>query len=213
MATGAGNDTRWWLKNKMAAPYFDVDLDDPSNSVYSFSLGENWMTRMQSSTARLRKWLASVKKEQAVKLRGFVFSDTAPSGGGGTSVTVPYPAPVTWTYDPASGRYLRSIGSARHMDAQSGRQIDAANVVVQTVKHEATNWVEDVLGNTSIRIITVGEGAVTVLRDGVAITGKWKAGDTGQPELLDPKDGKPITLKPGNTWFELVSPADQVVVR
>ncbi len=95
------------------------------------------------------------------------------------------------------------------MDAGAGAQISAANVVVQTVPEEATDFVEDSLGNTSIRIITVGEGPVTVLRDGVAITGTWKAGETTTPEFLD-GNAKPIPLKPGNTWFELVGSEDQV---
>ena len=61
VASGAGNDVRWWLKHKMPAPYLDIDLDDPGNNIYAFTVGANYMTRMQTSTARLRKWLADWK--------------------------------------------------------------------------------------------------------------------------------------------------------
>jgi hypothetical protein len=211
VASGAGNDVRWWLKHKMPAPYLDIDLDDPGNNIYAFTVGANYMTRMQTSTARLRKWLADWKVEQDPKLSGFLFDAQAPAGAPAATARIAYPAAVTWTYDPASGRYLRSMGAAAHNDAATGKQLSAANVVIQTVPHERTTYVEDSLGTTSIRIVTVGAGAATILRDGVAIRGRWQAGDANMPEFFDPA-GKPIALKPGNTWFELVAPETAVTI-
>ena len=103
------------------------------------------------------------------------------------------------------------MGAAAHNDAATGKQLSAANVVIQTVPHERTTYVEDSLGTTSIRIVTVGAGAATILRDGVAIRGRWQAGDANMPEFFDPA-GKPIALKPGNTWFELVEPETAVTI-
>jgi len=211
VASGAGQDVRWWLKNKMAAPYLDIDLDDPSNNVYSFSLGTDYRTRLQTSTDRLRRWLTDRGAEQDPELPGFAFSAETPAGGPGTVVSIAYPAQVTWSFDTSSGRYLRTIAGAAHIDATSGQQLSAANVIVQTLPHEATEYVEDSLGTTSIRIVTVGEGPVTILRDGVAIVGTWRAGDTTMPEFVDGA-GLAIPLKPGNSWIQVVAPGAAVTV-
>lgn len=211
--SGAGGDVNWWLTFKMPAPYLSIDLNDPSNTVYSWSVGSlgEYQTRLQTNTARLRKWLADIKKEDYPKLRGFAFAETAPAGAPGKTASIAFPTTVTWSYDAASGRYQRALNGAAHLDAATGKQLSAANVVIQTVPHEATTYVEDSLGTTSIRIVTVGEGPVTILRDGVAIKGTWRAGDATTPEFLD-ATGKPIALKPGNTWFELIAPGDSVTL-
>jgi hypothetical protein len=203
VASGAGQDVRWWLKHKMEAPYLDIDLDDPGNNVYSFSIGTDYRTRMQTGTSMLRQWLEDWDVEADPELTGFVFDAEAPSGSPGQSVAIDFPAEVTWTYDPASGRYLRSMDGDPHVDAGTGEQVSAANVIIQTMAHEPTDYVEDSLGTTSIRILSVGEGEATILRDGVSIEGSWRAGDMETPEFLD-SAGDPIPLKPGNSWIEVV---------
>lgn len=212
VASGAGQDVRWFLKHKMAAPYLDIDLDDPGNNVYSFSLGTDYRTRLQTGTALLRDWLADWDVQIDPELPGFAFSDTAPTGTPGQMASIDFPAEVVWTYDAATGRYLRSMDGEPHRDAPSGEQLAAANVVIQTMAHEATDYVEDSLGTTSIRILSAGEGQVKVLRDGVVIEGTWRAGETTMPELLD-ASGRPLPLKPGNSWIEIVEPAQVVTIR
>ena len=211
VASGAGQDVRWWLKNMMPAPYLDIDLDDPSNNRYSFSLGTDYRTRMQTSTEGLRRWLQDWGVEQGAELTGFAFADAMPAGDPGMMASISFPAQVTWSYDATTGRYLRSLGSEAHRDAGSGQQLSAANVIIQTMSHEATDYKEDSLGTTSIRIISVGEGPVMILRDGVEIQGTWRADDTSMPAFID-STGDPIPLKPGNSWIEVVGPGDVVTV-
>jgi hypothetical protein len=212
VASGAGQDVRWWLKHKMDAPYLDIDLDDPANNVYSFSLGTDYRTRLQTSTRGLRQWLADWDVKRDPQLSGFLFDDTVPTGSGGQSATIDFPAEVTWTFDSASGRYLRAMGGVPHLDAATGTQVSAANVIIQTMPHEPTDYVEDSLGTTSIRIISVGVGPMTLLRDGVSVNGVWQAGDTEMPRFTDARDD-PLLLKPGNTWIEVVDSTTAVTVR
>ena len=209
VASGAGNDVRWWLKNKMAAPYLDIDLDDPGNNLYIWTVGTYWETRMHTSTSLLRKWLANIDADEDPKLRGFDFATDLPAGDPGQTVTITYPERVTWQYEAASGRYLRSIRDVAQTDGTTGEPLSAANVVVQTMTHEDTDWIEDTLGDTSIRIIPVGEGSVSIFRDGVMIKGTWHAPDNGLPQFVDAA-GETISLKPGNTWFEVI-PTDNMV--
>ena len=137
---------------------------------------------------------------------------------------IPYPqsSTVDWTYDSASNLYLRAVQSEPHLDAGSGAQITAANVVVFFAPHGSTSIVEDTLGNTAIEIGLTGPGKCLVLRDGVVAQGTWKwdapleaatiaTGDTvivpksaGTPVQLLAADGSPIMLKPGVTWVQVV---------
>jgi hypothetical protein len=136
---------------------------------------------------------------------------------------------VDWTYDSASALYLRSVQGERHVDASSGSQIAAANVVILYAAHEPTNIVEDVVGSTAIKIGLTGPGKCVVLRDGMAAEGAWKwdapleaatiaTGDTvvipksnSTPVQLLGSNGSPIVLKPGITWVQVV-PTDYKVL-
>lgn len=214
VASGANGQINWFLTNQMGQPYLNTDIADPDSLHYATSIGSrsDYETRLQTDTGKLRRWLADVKGEADPRLRGFAFAEARPAGEAALRAAVDYPATVIWDYDASSGRYLRSMAGTPHKDAAAGKRIDAANVIIQTVKEEATDYVEDSLGDTSIRIITVGEGPVIVLRDGVALRGVWRASETGMPEFVD-ATGKPIALKPGNSWFELVAAGDRVTIK
>ena len=55
--SGASEEVRYLLKNEVGFPYLDADIDDPSNTVYFFSLGIDFRTRLQGSTGGVRNWL------------------------------------------------------------------------------------------------------------------------------------------------------------
>jgi len=213
VASGASDRVRYILKREAPFPYLDIDLDDPANNRYTFSLGRDYRTRLQTSTAGLRQWLARIEREGAPRIRGFTFGDT-PAGAPGNRVHIPYPpsSVVDWIYDPGSGRYLRLVRGNPTLDGASGQQISAANVVVQFVPHEITDIIEDSLGSRGIRINLYGEGRAIVLRDGVAVDGRWRSPTRGHtPEFFDAA-GNPVPLKPGNMWIQVVPTHYEVVV-
>lgn len=215
VASGGNDHTRWLLKHKADFPYLDIDLDDPGNNIYSYSIGKHWETRLQTNSALLRKWLRDWEEEKGQQLRGFAFDSEPPASASGQSVHIPYSkdSAVDWVYDAVQGRYLRSVAGEAHLDAATQKQLSAANVIIQTVEHLPTEWVEDSLGNTSIDMVMVGEGKALVLRDGVLIEGFWRALDPHQmPEFRD-ASGRIIPLKPGNSWIEVVEPTLTVTVR
>ena len=49
-----------------------------------------------------------------------------------------------------------------------------------------------------------GSGPLTVLRNGVAITGTWHRESVDDPTILTDSNGSPISLQPGPTWIEIV---------
>jgi hypothetical protein len=232
VASGASIDVRWLLRNKGKSPYLDIDLDDGANTAYSTSIGTYWETRLQTSTAALRRWLQKTGQEKPVAVKPLTFSMEIPSSpsSAGKSLHVPYPSSsiADWAYDASASHYLRSAEGEPHTDGASGKQLDADNVVVIYATHGKTSIIEDSLGDTSIQIGLAGEGRCLLLREGKAweCTWKWDAplaaatiatgdtiivpGPTDAPLVLTGADGKALALKPGRTWFEVV-PTDYKV--
>ena len=207
--SGASDAVRYALKHEAPFPYMDIDLDDPSNSRYSVSIGSDYRTRLRTSTGGLRQWLGDWGVEKAPNLRGFTFGG-ASGGAPATVINVPYPAgtgsQVEYRYDGSSGRYLRFLGGIAHTDGNSGAQLAVENVIVQVVPHEATNIVEDSLGSTSIRLNLFGSGRALIFRDGQAYVGSWRSDSRGDlPRFFD-QNGVEVALKPGKSWISIVPP-------
>lgn len=139
-------------------------------------------------------------------LRGMVFSEQPPPGGQSVStLLIPYRVePVSWRYDPDSGRWFRWTAGQPHMDALTGRQLSAANVVVVYAHHQTTDILEDRLGNYSIEIQIWGSGPVRIFRDGRMFEGQWQRFRREDMLRFVDARGQPIPLKPGNTWFQMV---------
>lgn len=143
-----------------------------------------------------------------------VFDAAVPAGGRPvTTLTIPYRAGLSdtvFTYDPASGAYRRSIGTTPHLDAISGKQLIAADVVVLYAVHQTTNIVEDSLGSRSVKIILTGSGKAVLFRDGQAFDLTWARSDLHALPRFTGADGGTPAFKPGPTWFEIVPPDMQV---
>jgi hypothetical protein len=104
---------------------------------------------------------------------------------------------VSWTYDPASGRWFRSQRGKPHDDAD-GVQISAENVVILGVDYQPSPKTP-----SSPEAQTTGSGEAWVLVDGTLRHGTWNRADEHSPWILTGNNGATITLNPGNTWVEL----------
>lgn len=106
---------------------------------------------------------------------------------------------VTYTYDPASNKYLRSQGGSPH-NAASGARFGGTNIVVMKVPVNR--------GGSSPEISVAGSGEAIVLRNGQAIHGKWVRITLADQTSLQDDAGQPIELAAGNTWINLL-PSDR----
>lgn len=192
--SGASDPIRLWIAQ---API--VDLDEFFHSQpYTYGPGD-WRIRLYTTIPRLRQYLQSRGLDQPVGLQSWAFSERPSAGSPAGAVTIRYPnGTAVWRWDPVIGRYRRFIGGAADVDANTGQQIAAANVVLLYAVHAATDIVEDSLGSTAIDIRLHGSGAVKVVRDGVVADGTWQRVDGFQPTQFS------VPLKPGNTWIELI---------
>jgi hypothetical protein len=131
-----------------------------------------------------------------------LFSYLQPSetfaGEPAASVTVRFDPPYrpTYTYDPATNTWPRSIGSSPFV-AASGQQIAPTNVIVQFV-----DCCLDVPEGGIYK--TLGGGDAWVFSDGKVAKGTWGRADRSQPTTYLDTNGQPIRLRPGRTWVEFV---------
>jgi hypothetical protein len=100
-----------------------------------------------------------------------------------------------WTWDAASGRYLRWQDGAPDLDA-NGVQLSAANVV--TLRVPVTNG----YGVPKTELLGTGEAWVTT--GGGTVHGSWSKAGIADAITLRDDAGITIRLGAGNTWVELV---------
>jgi hypothetical protein len=143
-------------------------------------------------------------------LNALTFSPTAPSGGQDASkidLWWNYLNQVEWTYDAATGAYLRAQdkadGSGKFYpatDKLTGQQLAFNNVVVLFATHD---FVAPTLVNIDLLYQT--RFPAYLFRDGKAYKAKWSTLAPFTPFQFTDENGKVIPYKPGNTFFEIVS--------
>jgi hypothetical protein len=108
---------------------------------------------------------------------------------------------VTWTYSKKRDVFLRENNNVVHQDAATGKQVASKNVVVMWAQYSSAGL--DKHGGMTYEIKLGGTGKATVFRNGHRYNGKWIATRNKPPRFVD-KNGRPIRLARGNTWFEVV---------
>lgn len=106
------------------------------------------------------------------------------------------PSTPSWTFDTASGRFLRAqTGGAADLDTV-GAQLSAANVIVLRVA----------IGNDGgvPKTLLIGSGEAWISSAGATVHATWIKGSPTDPIRLVDGTGTVIRLAPGNSWFELV---------
>ncbi len=206
--SGASDQVRYLLKNIAPFPYFDIDLDDSRQVNYARSVTTDYRTRLRSDMEHLRKWTQDWGIEKPANLRGFTFGDLPSGGEPAAEINIPYVTrtgtQVRYLYSPNAGTYLRFMGDAPHLDANTGQQVGVENVIVQYVHHEVTDMVEDSLGSKGFRMNLFGSGKAILFRDGLAFPGTWRSQTQGDTPRFFDQSGNEVPLKPGHTWISIV---------
>jgi hypothetical protein len=174
-----------------------------------------------ADTTQIAAYLADHRVNNArQKLTGLRFAaETPKSGHSAAELSIRYSeiSYHRWEYDAVQGRYLRfqetqddygkGAAYAPLRDSLSGSQLSAANIVVLLVPHEYyirysnTDIIDQVLE---------GDGFGYALRDGQLYPLTWEHAAPDQLLKLVLPDGHTYPLKPGNTWFEVLSDLSQL---
>jgi len=108
----------------------------------------------------------------------------------------------TWTWDAATGTWLRSEGSTP-ATAASGARLSAVNVVSIVAEHPNSGF--GAQNDAPVPTYNlVGEGEALVATGGKTVVGTWRKTAQEAPMQVFGPDGAPLLLAPGNTWVELV---------
>jgi hypothetical protein len=146
--------------------------------------------------------------------RGFAFADE-PDPGGKTASDIGLKwfgdQDARWQYNPADHKYYRWNTGLPHMDANTGLQLTADNVIIIQAYHkERPDIYESESGSKTIEVQLWGTEKAWVFRDGHWYQGIWQRRNRERGALvLMQQDGvTPIHLKPGQSWVEVVRCCD-----
>ncbi|MBE2195393.1 MAG: DUF3048 domain-containing protein [Anaerolinea sp.] len=112
-----------------------------------------------------------------------------------------------WQYNPEDGKYYRWNTGLPHMDAATGKQLSADNVVIVQANHvDRPDVYESESGAKTVEIQLWGRDDAWVMRDGQWYQGIWmrRNREKGALGFYYPDGQTPIRLKPGKTWIEVV---------
>jgi Protein of unknown function (DUF3048) N-terminal domain/Protein of unknown function (DUF3048) C-terminal domain len=166
-----------------------------------------------SSTKQLDE-LAARLSVPAAPTPAWSFTDPAPLARRPATgaLIVPYPAGViTYTYDRASDRYLRSVDGAPQIDAGTGTRVAPFDVVIVYVQvgpllnapGQPTNQEKG-----RLELGYTGSGQALVLRDGLAVDATWSKASDGAPLQLTQATGSgagtPVQLVRGQVAIQVV---------
>jgi len=114
---------------------------------------------------------------------------------------------IGWTYETERGEYLRSQDQADDtptlvptLDRLTGEQLGADNVLVLFAKHRFVNSERTIV---EMELVYVRDRKGLLFRDGQVYPILWST-PGGRLELSD-VEGSPVALRPGLSWFEVVS--------
>jgi len=118
---------------------------------------------------------------------------------------------VRWTYDAATGKYLREQDKADGKgtffpatDKLTGEQLTADNLVIMDVEHTYISPTK-----IEMDMLYVIKMPAIFFRDGKAYKVFWTSLAPLGPFRFVNEDGTPFPYKPGNTWYEVVSNIQQ----
>ncbi len=175
-----------------------------------------------SSTSELESLAARLGVPSA-PVTAWTFTDPAPGVDrpASGSIVVPYPAGVmSYTYDPSTDRYLRSVDGAAQVDAGTGQRVAPYDVVVLYVSvgpllNEPGQTTNQAKGRLEVGY--TGSGRALVMRDGLEIEATWSKASDGAPLLLTyrggPNAGSPVPLVRGQIAIQVVPIGTAVTVR
>jgi hypothetical protein len=208
--SGGSDGVRWELSQLPI-----VNLDEYFHpKPYSYREGEPWQRRLVVNVAEAHTYMESKNMDGAVNLRGFVFDPTPVNGNPAESIYIDYPAEsskVLWRFNADTGEYERYVAGEPFIDAATEKIISVPNVIIYFAEHNETDIVEDSTGATSVRIDINGEGKAWIFRDRTLLEGRWRTDGFQTPEFID-FEGKPIPLRPGKSWIQVVPTDYEILV-
>jgi hypothetical protein len=114
---------------------------------------------------------------------------------------------VVWNYNIKTNSYQRTNGGVLHLDKNTGKVLEAKNIVVMFAKESPAN---DGYEGGHILYQTVGSGDMWFFKNGQIIKGTWGRDDeTSQVKFFDQND-KEISIVRGQVFVEILPIGNKV---
>jgi hypothetical protein len=118
-----------------------------------------------------------------------------------------------WHYDTDTTKWFSFTQDQRYqapeqpdIDMLTNRQIAFDNVVLIYAEHRLADFIEDEPNQlASVGIKLTGEGDAVIMRDGKRFSCHWVRSELSDMVRFVDKNGHPVWLKPGTTWFNVYS--------
>ena len=111
---------------------------------------------------------------------------------------------VSYHYVPETQRYIRFINGQPHIDAETGRQLDVKNIIIQ----HSEKKVMDSEGRLAVDFI--GDGVGLIIFNGRSEEITWLKESLESRTLFYDKDGNRLAIQPGNVWIQVIHPDTEV---
>ncbi len=111
---------------------------------------------------------------------------------------------VSYQYMPEIQRYVRFLNGNPHIDAETGRQLQVKNIIIQA----SDKKILDTEGRLAIDFI--GKGAGLIIYNGKSEEITWSKEALESKTYFFNKDGNRLAIQPGNVWIQVVHPDTEI---
>lgn len=116
---------------------------------------------------------------------------------------------TSWSYDPTTNAYTRSMGGVAHKDGKTGEQIKSKVLIVQEVVSRPTTTR---INEHGFIFDTIGTGKAKIIQDGVVTEATWKKSSQKNRTIFTDVSGDEIKMNTGQRWITVVNPGTKVTV-
>ncbi len=109
---------------------------------------------------------------------------------------------IDWVYDPTTNSYNRKNGGVPHLDKNTGKQVNAKNIVVLFMNESPAN--DGYENNAHLLYDTVGSGDAVIFMDGKEIKGEWSKDSRTDKTIITTANGTEIEFNRGKIWFHVL---------
>lgn len=212
---GGDRLTRGWMEANRGALFIDVDGMGTGNSTYHRISSRKAPHNAYTSTADL--WRVATKLGGAATIDSEIHvrpfrEDGAAAGRPATqTISIPYrTVRVSYTYDPATNAYLRTLDGKAQVDPMDDQRVTARTVVVLYMAFRTDNTIEP--GHNRPVLSYIGHGPATIFMEGMAVQGTWSKATETAPTLILGPDGKELPLIRGRIFIQVVPTGTKVAV-
>jgi hypothetical protein len=194
---------------------WEVSLTDTGTPLFWRSSDRLPPHNMYTSTIKLRHYARQHGQNWAYSNAYILHKAAASLSSRGKATTIrinfedplnPQPQPdydVRYVYNRAANVYTRYMGGAPHVDADTGKVLRPANVIVMRTGNAVSDPAAGITPE-SITIPVVGRGQALFFRDGKVLRGTWRLPNKYAPLRFFGKNGRQVAFNPGQTWIEVV---------